>query len=529
MNRRRILTFRIASILFILLFIVSQLSAGLIHDGSFENQPTAWEQYFNTACTANSIGDWSSVIGSAGNYDGNRSLWAGGYCNNAVSNNGARQTITLGPDGAILSFWYAPLKTLPDLSNQDKARVFINNDEIWTLTVNGPTGPATWQNALIDISQYAGQEIILSLEMDQNTNALFIANIFYDFIEVYNPAVQITQQVTPPNILVGDPFTVEVTIENSGDVTLNDLAVSNNAFTACNRSAGSLPDLAPGASTSYTCQVLNAAEGMENTATVQATATDINYAVEDENTISPNVINPGLELVVQPDDVTVPEGEQITLDLKVTNKGITPITDIKVTSTPSVCSFTSNNLAPGQTAVFHCTFTPTASGTINFTATAVEPLTNTNLAAETAATIEVEPVDPPTIDTYSLYLPIALNNYTNHNALGEPNNSCSQSFPIGLNQPAQFLAEDVNDWYSFTLDANSSLTASLTNFAPVAGQITIWRGTCGNLTFLGQNGDFATTKTINLTNQPAGSYFVWIINDGPTNTNQKYTLTVATP
>lgn len=160
---------------------------------------------------------------------------------------------------------------------------------------------------------------------------------------------------------------------------------------------------------------------------------------------------------------------------------------------------------------------------------AVEPLTNTDLVVETGVTIKVEPVDPPTISTHSLYLPVVTNNVTTRNSGGRTQQQLCPSFPISLNQSAQFLAEDTHDWYGFTLNSSGSLTISLTNFAPIAGQITVWRGSCGSLTFLGQNGDFATTKVINLGNQPPGNYFVWVINDGPTNTNQKYTLIAFEP
>ncbi|MCB8981160.1 MAG: hypothetical protein H6657_27465 [Ardenticatenaceae bacterium] len=530
MNRRLFLL-AIVSILFVSLLMAPTLFAGLIHDGSFENKPTDWEEYFNTICMVSGLGDWTNTAGLTGNYDGNKSLWVGGKCNNGlgVRNNGASQTITLEPDAAVLSFWYAPYKFLTDGSNQDNARVFINDEEIWTLTVNGPTGPAVWKNALINISQYAGQEVTLAVEMDQNTNPLLVANVFFDFFEVYNPALEITQQVTPANVLIGESFTVDVTINNSGDIPLNNLTVSNSTFSSCNQSAGSLPDLAPGESIGYACTVENAVMGMANTASVLGTATELLYPVETESFIAANVVNPQLELIAEPPTITVSEGEAVNVELTVTNIGNTKLTNVQLSSAPSVCSFTQYELLPAQESFFTCTFTPEASGTIHFAATAVEPLTNKEIAAETAVAIEVEPVDPPTVPVYTLYLPITFNNVTNHNDLGEPNNSCDQSFPLQLNQPAQFLAEDVYDWYGLTLDATSNLTIKLTNFVPIAGQITVWRGSCDNLTFLGQNGDFATTKTIQLSNQPPGNYSIWIINDGPTNTNQKYTLTVSAP
>ncbi len=110
----------------------------------------------------------------------------------------------------------------------------------------------------------------------------------------------------------------------------------------------------------------------------------------------------------------------------------------------------------------------------------------------------------------------------------EPNNNCNQAYPIPLNQTRSFEAEDVNDWYSFDLDKTYDVTIKLTNFAPEEGQILVAKGACGNLSLLGQNGDFATEKTIKINNIGAGRYYIWIIIDGPTNTGSPYNLKVET-
>ncbi len=139
------------------------------------------------------------------------------------------------------------------------------------------------------------------------------------------------------------------------------------------------------------------------------------------------------------------------------------------------------------------------------------------------------PVLPPTVPVFNLYLPAAGKNLVSQDALGEPNDICQQSYPVSINEAGQFLAEDVDDWYRFTLNSTSDLTILLIDFAPVAGQITLWRGDCQNLVLIGQNGDFATQKSVNLTNQPPGEYHIWLINDGPLNATSKYTLLATTP
>jgi uncharacterized repeat protein (TIGR01451 family) len=525
MNRRRIITSCIATFLFLFLLVLPSLFAELINDGSFENSPSDWTVFSNTPCP--SIGNWSSVDGAPASFDGQQTLWVGGRCNNVIRNNGASQAITLQENAALLSFWFNPVKLLPDILSNDRAIVSVNNSQVWDLTINGLTDPPGWNNAVVDISQYANQTITLSLEMQQNVD-LFRANMFFDYIEILHPAVGISQVITA----VGeDTFDIEIIVENSGDTVLNNLAVTNSSFAECNRAAGSLPDLEPGESTSYSCEVTSTAADVENTATVQATATEIEYLVEASHTASSaSDLNPFLTLTVEPETISIPEGDAISFTLTLTNNGNNALTEVQIGSSQATsCNFALNSLAVAETAVSTCTYTPSQSGIISFNATAIESTSGREVSAETAVTIELLPIDPPSFPVFTQYIPLVANNFINHSPLGEPNDVCDEAFPLTTNQTSEFLAENIHDWYLFTLDSTSSLTVNLANFVPVAGQITVWRGTCQNLTFLGQNGDFAPTKSINLANQPAGTYYVWVINDGPLNSNDKYTLSVLAP
>ena len=528
MHRRRIIPFWIVSILFLFLSITPILFAELINDGSFENQPSDWEEYYNTSCNAISIGNWVPFGGPLP-VDGQQTFWAGGACaNGIIANNGARQEITLQPDAALLSFWYNPIKA-PDPQNDDLAIVSFDTTPIWTLNVDGITSPTGWNNALVDITQFSNQTGTLSLEM-QHDNDLDVAHVFFDYIEVFHPSIQISQVISPEAVSENEAFTVESTVVNSGDTVLNNISVTNTSFASCDRTAGDLPDLNPGESSSYICEVTNATLDMENTATVLATTTEIEYVVEANHTVSSFVINPLLELVVEPDEVTIVEGEQVTFALTITNRGDGEFTNVQISSPQATgCTLFLDALAVQETAVFNCSYTPLASGLITFIATAVEPKTNTEMVVETAVSIELLPNVPPTEFRFSLFLPLTANNFLNHNAFGEPNDICDHAFPITPNQSAQFLAEDIHDWYEFSLGTTSDINVDLTNFVPIAGQITLWRGGCQNLTFIGQNGDFSAEKNISLTNQPPGTYYVWIINDGPINNTNKYSLLVSTP
>jgi hypothetical protein len=126
---------------------------------------------------------------------------------------------------------------------------------------------------------------------------------------------------------------------------------------------------------------------------------------------------------------------------------------------------------------------------------------------------------------HRLHLPIHLRSA--YNQFGEDNDGCGNAFPIPVNSAEQFLAEDQDDWYRAILSPGGSLTVSLTNFVPQAGQLAVFRGaTCGTAEFLGSVGNPGPTKIVALGDQPAGTYFIYVSNDGPLNEADLYTLLV---
>jgi hypothetical protein len=119
------------------------------------------------------------------------------------------------------------------------------------------------------------------------------------------------------------------------------------------------------------------------------------------------------------------------------------------------------------------------------------------------------PTSPPPFKI--VYLPIfALNTY-----VGEPNDICQQARTIVPSITYSFYPNDAVDWYQFDLNTSGNLTVRLSEFVPIAGQVAVYRGrNCDSIVFLGSNGDFTPLKVVNLGNQPAGKYYVFISNDG---------------
>lgn len=115
------------------------------------------------------------------------------------------------------------------------------------------------------------------------------------------------------------------------------------------------------------------------------------------------------------------------------------------------------------------------------------------------------------------------------NTYGEPNDTCADAHAINLNQNNFFKAEDAEDWYVFDLSSSLSLRVSLQNFVPQGGNLSVWRGSCGELDFVGSDGSTAVNRTLDLGQQPAGHYYVWLISDPPFNGTDLYNLQLLSP
>lgn len=113
----------------------------------------------------------------------------------------------------------------------------------------------------------------------------------------------------------------------------------------------------------------------------------------------------------------------------------------------------------------------------------------------------------------------------------EPNDACSQAMGLNLNVDEPFRADDENDWFFFDLAAAAEVVVEMRDFSPLAGQIVVATENqpgqgCGGLRLLANNGSSGLDKFVPLGQQPAGRYYIWVINDGPQDANAIYRLYV---
>jgi hypothetical protein len=119
-------------------------------------------------------------------------------------------------------------------------------------------------------------------------------------------------------------------------------------------------------------------------------------------------------------------------------------------------------------------------------------------------------------------LPIVANFMSTVPESDEPNDVCQEAYPLSNNVPYEFLAEDKDDWYSFSINKSSNVTIELTEFEPVEGQILVAVGQCDALVRIGHNGNFSTNKIIKLDNLQVGRYYIWLISDNIRTVGEPY-------
>lgn len=195
--------------------------SNLIYNGSFEETAQlGWSEYLNnTDCGTTKIGDWTSVFPGVPAYDGYNTLWVGGYCGSIPISNSAEQWVVIPANAPILSFWYYAWRSSPDSAVPDDfAYVDLVSEEqrIWELPMSQANNTETWTNVRIDLSAYAGQEVVLSFGNIMSTADSLVGNVLFDYI---------TTEPLPPVTGAIDP-------ETGGTVTFTDAQGSVTKITA---------------------------------------------------------------------------------------------------------------------------------------------------------------------------------------------------------------------------------------------------------------------------------------------------------
>ena len=257
----------------------------------------------------------------------------------------------------------------------------LDPDETWTYTCSITAGSEDIENtASVSATDEAGGTV-----SDTDTA----------FVDVINPYINVVKTADPTVVNDGDTVTYTITVENTGDSNLINVAVADH-LPGCILSGPvgdthNLGVLDPDETWTYTCSITASSEDIENTASVSATD-EAGRTVSDSAHAEVDVIHPDIEITKEADQ-TVVSGSDVTFNITVENTGDVDLTDVRVTDRLAPdCARTIGDLAVGESERYTCIVEDVAAGFTNSaTAEGIDPTGSTVSDTDTAEVTVISP------------------------------------------------------------------------------------------------------------------------------------------
>ena len=205
-------------------------------------------------------------------------------------------------------------------------------------------------------------------------------------VDVIHPSIDITKTAAPTAVRVGDRVTYTITVHNTGDTTLSDVAVTDPSTPAC---ASTLGTLAAAATRTYTCTVTAGSADIINAATATGTP-PTGTPVSDTDTATVTVTHPAVTLSKTASPTVVRPGQTVTYSILVRNSGDVPLSDVAVTdpSTPA-CARTFASIAVSDFRTYSCTVVAGAADRDNTAAVTGTPPLGAAVGGSDSAHVQV--------------------------------------------------------------------------------------------------------------------------------------------
>jgi uncharacterized repeat protein (TIGR01451 family) len=207
-------------------------------------------------------------------------------------------------------------------------------------------------------------------------------------VDVINPRIDIAKTPDLQTVASGSTVLFTIVVTNTGDVTLNPVAVSDPLAPSCNRA--NVGPLAPGQVTSYTCSVTNVTADFTNVATATGTP-PVGPNVTDSDDAVVDVIAPNIDISKTPDLQTVVSGSTVLFTIVVTNTGDVTLNPV-VVSDPLAASCnnaTLGPLAPGQSKSYQCSVSNVTADFTNVATVTGTPPVGPNVTDSDDAVVDV--------------------------------------------------------------------------------------------------------------------------------------------
>ena len=179
-----------------------------------------------------------------------------------------------------------------------------------------------------------------------------------------DPAIDIRKQAEGTDsreVGSGSNVDFEIVITNTGNVPLTNITVTDPLATDCARAIATLPDLDPGASTSYTCTAFAVTSEFTNVATVTGDPpTGEKVTDDDPSTVTIALVaTPEIDIRKQAegdDSRDIIGGSDVEFLIVVTNTGNVTLTDVEVSDPLATdCNKSIGTLNPGGSDTYTCT------------------------------------------------------------------------------------------------------------------------------------------------------------------------------
>ncbi|GEM_PF-838937 len=249
-------------------------------------------------------------------------------------------------------------------------------------------------------------------------------------------------------VLNGGDVTFTIRVENTGDVALTNVTVSDPLVPDCDASFASL---AAGEVQTYTCTAMGITADFVNVATV--TGTDpLGIDISDNDPSSVDVIAPAIDIrknAEGADSQQVLNGGDVTFTIRVENTGDVALTNVTVSDPLAPdCEANFATLAVGEVQTYTCTVIGVAADFVNVaTATGTDPLNN-----------DISDSDPSSVDVVTPSIQLVKTGALNDDD-GTPG-----------------LSEGDTISYAFTVTNTGDVTLTNITLADTVGGVTISGG-----------------------------------------------------
>ncbi len=227
------------------------------------------------------------------------------------------------------------------------------------------------------------------------------------------PSIAIVKNPKSQSIASGASANFTITVTNTGQLTLQNVTVSDPLAPNCNQSPASisaLGSMSPGASVTYNCSLGNVTQGFTNTATVSGLASNGDTVTASDTApvtvtpltpppppppTTPSKVHPAISILKDPNSQTIGKGGTATFKITVTDSGNTRLSDVKVTDPRSPgCNRSLGTLGAGQSKSYTCTREHVSVGFRNVATATGKPPAHAVVRAADHADVKVTPPAP---------------------------------------------------------------------------------------------------------------------------------------